>query len=242
MTELERELLATGHRLDWPAAADLAPQVRARLEAPPEHGFPWRRTLVIALALVAVAIGAAFAVPSARTAILRWLGLSHVDVVRVDRLPPTRRLTEADLGTKTTLAAAERRVGFAVLRPRQPPDAVYVFDAVGGRRVTLVYGTVPRPRLLLTEFRGIGTTQYVEKLVTPGAKIERVRVGGAPGLWFSGPHAVLYRLPGNFLELYTAKPLLAGRSLVWERPDGLTLRLEGKLTEAEAERIARSLR
>jgi hypothetical protein len=242
MTELERELRSTGDRLDWPAEPDLAPRVRARLEVTGERGTSWRRTLAIAFVLVAVAIGAAFAVPSARTAILRWLGLSHVRVVRVDRLPPTRRLTAADLGTKTTLVAAERRLGFTVLLPGERPDAVYLFEAVGSRRVTLVYGTFAKPRLLLSEFRGLGTAKYFEKLVTPGTKVERVRIGGAPGIWFSGPHAVLYRLPDNFRQLYTAKPLLAGNSLVWETSDGLTLRLEGNLTKDDAERIAGSIR
>src|SRR5919204_726307 len=241
MTELERELLGVGRRLDWPAQPELAPRVRAGLGAPVERGFAWRRPVLIALALFVVAIAAAFAVPSARTAILRWLGLSHVRVLRVDRLPPTRRLTGADLGTKTTLAAAERRLGFAILLPRERPDAVYLFDSFGTRRATLVYGSVTKPRLLLSEFRGVGTTKYVQKLVTPGTTVERVRVGGAPGLWFSGPHAVLYELPGKPRQLYTARPLLAGTTLVWERPNGLTLRLEGKLRKGEAERIARSL-
>jgi hypothetical protein len=242
MAELERELLAAGRRIDWPATPDLEPGVRARLETPVASVLPWRRTLLIGLAVVAVAIAAAFAVPSARTAILRWLGLSHVRVVRVDTLPPTRRLAAADLGTKTSLAAAERRLGLAVLQPRDRPDAVYVFDGTGSRRVTLVYGSVAKPRLLLSEFRGVGTTNYIQKMVKPGTTVERVRVGDAPGIWFSGTHAVLYELPGEPRNVYTAEPLLAGKTLVWERPNGLTLRLEGKLTKADAERIAKSLR
>jgi hypothetical protein len=242
MTELERELLAVGRRLDWPAESDLAPRVRARLEAPVERALPWRRTLAIALVLVAVAIGAVFAVPSARTAILRWLGLSHVRVVRVESLPPTRRLAVADLGTKTTIAAAERLLGFEVLQPRERPDAVYVFSQFGNPRVTLVYGSVAKPRLLLSEFRGTGTTKFVRKLVTGGTKVERVRVDKSPGLWFEGPHAVIYEAPNAPRVAYTAEPLLAGNTLVWERPGGLTLRLEGKLTKGDAERLASSLR
>jgi hypothetical protein len=242
MAELERELLAVGRRLDWPAEPDLAPRVRARLDAPVEPLVPWRRTLVIAVALLAVAIAAAFAVPSARTAILRWLGLSHVRVVHVDTLPPTRRLTENDLGTQTTLAAAERRLGFHVLQLRERPDAVYVVTEYGNPRVTLVYGSVAKPRLLLSEFRGVGTTKYIQKLVAPGTRVDRVRIDGAPGLWISGPHAVLYDLPGKPRQVYGSEPLLAGNTLVWEYGNGLTLRLEGKLTKGDAERLARSVR
>ena len=242
MAELERELFAIGRRVDWPAEPDLVPRVRARIEARVERAVPWRRTLVIALALLAVAIAAAFAVPSARTAILRWLGLSHVRVTYVETLPPTRRLTRADLGTKTTLAAAEPRLGFHLLQPRERPDAVYVFAAYGGARVTLVYGSVAKPRLLLSGFRGVGATKYIQKLVGQGTRVERVQVRGRPGLWISGPHAVLYELPGYSRGVLDSPPLLAGNTLVWEAQHGLTLRLEGMLTREEAERLARSLR
>ena len=242
MAELERELFAVSRRVDWPAEPDLAPRVRARLEARVERAVPWRRTLVIALALLAVAIAAAFAVPSARTAILRWLGLSHVRVVHVETLPPTRRLTKADLGAKTTLATAERRLGFHMLQPRERPDAVYVFAAYRNARVKLVYGSVAKPRLFLSEFRGVGASKYIHKLVGPGTRVERVQVRGRPGLWFSGTHAVLYELPGYPPRVFNSEPLLAGNTLVWEARHGLTLRLEGLLTKEDAERLARSLR
>jgi hypothetical protein len=242
MTELERALSAISRRVDWPAEPDLAPRVRARIEARVERPEPRRRTLVIALALMAVAIAAAFAVPPARTAILRWLGLSHVRVVHVETLPPTRRLTEADLGTKTTLAAAERRLGFHMLQLRERPDAVYVFTGYGSVRATLVYGSVANPRLLVSEFRGVGPTRYIQKLVGQGARVERVQVRGRPGLWVSGPHAVLYELPGYSRRVFNSEPLLAGNTLVWEARHELTLRLEGMLTKEEAERLARSLR
>ena len=61
MAELERELFAVSRRVDWPAEPDLAPRVRARMEARVERAVPWRRTLVIPLALLAVAIAAASA-------------------------------------------------------------------------------------------------------------------------------------------------------------------------------------
>src|SRR5436305_3837526 len=100
MAELERDLRAVS--VEWPPAPELAAHVRAQLAKPPP-GIAWRRPLVVALAVLAVAIAAAFAVPSARTAILRWLGLQHVSVVRVERLPPTRRLATADLGEAMSL-------------------------------------------------------------------------------------------------------------------------------------------
>ena len=163
-------------------------------------------------------------------------------MTRVSSLPPTRRLTTGDLGRKTTVAAAERRLGFAILEPRERPDAVYLLSRPGSKRLTLVYGSVRRPRLLLSEFRGTGTTTYIQKFVEPGTKVERVRIGDAPGIWIGGPHAVLYAAPGTGGVLYSDDPILAGSTLVWERPGGLTLRLEGTLTKAGAERLAGSLR
>lgn len=243
MAELERELIQLGGRVQWPREPQLATRVRARLDEAPRRVFPWRRTLVIALAVLAVAIAATFAVPSARTAILRWLGLEHVRVVEVDRLPPTRKLTQADLGRKTTLARAATQAGFALLSLHARPDAVYVLRDGGSVRVTLVYGSVEKPRLLLSEFRGVGVTKFVEKLYGSGTTVEPVRVRSAPGLWLSGaPHAVYYASPEDSDLIRINPPLLAGNTLVWERPDDLVVRLEGDLSKAKALELAATLR
>ena len=74
MPELERDLREVGRLLAFPPEPDLVPAVRARLGEAPR---PWpfaarRRVLVLALAALVVAIAAAFAVPPARTAILRF--------------------------------------------------------------------------------------------------------------------------------------------------------------------------
>jgi hypothetical protein len=243
MAELDRELILLGRRLEWPPEPQLAARVRARLGEEPRRAFPWRRTLVIALAVLAVAVAATFAVPSARTAVLRWLGLEHVRVVEVDHLPPTRKLSEADLGRKTTLARAATAAGFDPLTLRTRPDAVYVARTDGSARVTLVYGSVGKPRLLVSEFRGIGVTKFVEKLYGSGTRVEPVHVRSAPGLWLSGaPHAVYYASPENFDVIQINPPLLAGNTLVWERSDDLVVRLEGDLTKVEALELAKSLR
>jgi hypothetical protein len=243
MTELERRLTALGDALEWPAEPDLRARVRARVTEPPSPLLPWRRTLAIAFALLVVGLAAALAVPPARTAILRWFGLEHVKVVRVDELPPTRRLQPADLGRPTTLAAAGRVAGFTLLRLRgRAPDAVYLHYGLSGARVTLVYGSVARPRLLLGEFKGFGTSKFVEKLVDGGTKVERVHVGRAPGLWLSGaPHAVYYGDPEAPRNVYIDEPLLAGNTLVWERGE-VTFRIEGSLSESQAEKLAAKLR
>jgi hypothetical protein len=182
-------------------------------------------------------------VPPARSAILRWFGLSSVHVVRVDKLPPTRRLEATDLGDRTTFAAAQRRARFKLRRlAGSRPDSVYVAPTSTGVRVTLVYGSVDKPRVLLGEFRGVGTAKFVEKYATEGTTIERVRVAGNPGLWFSGaPHAVMYFDPDYPRLIYQDVPLLAGNTLVWES-GALTFRIEGDLSKADALELARKLR
>ena len=98
MSELERKLTALGAELEWPET----PAFSLRLEAAPARRSRWRRPLVVAIALVVVAIGIAFAVPPARSAILDFLHLGGVTVERVSTLP----------------AAEERPLGAELGRPR----------------------------------------------------------------------------------------------------------------------------
>ena len=117
MAELEGRLRELP--LDWPPQPDLTLAVRAAVASPRRRRFG-RRSLAVA---------AAFAVPPARTAILRWLGLHHVRVGRVAELPRTRPLNGAVLGTRTSLVDATRRAGFELSLPRgEQPDSVYAAE------------------------------------------------------------------------------------------------------------------
>lgn len=220
MAELERDLRAMAAYVDLPAERDLWPAVQARLGD--RRPTPWLRSAVVVAAAVALAVGIAFAVPPARGAILRFFGLEGVSIVRVEKLPSVPRLP-AVFGTRTTLDAAERRVGFRPLLPNIGPPAK-VFTDYSNQAVLLLYG---RPRPLRLEETGIGIFQ---KLVSGQQRVERVSVGGNPGVWLPDAHVV-----GDFFD----QPRMSGSALLWER-DGITLRLEGRLTKAEALRIARS--
>jgi hypothetical protein len=223
MADLERELLALGAWVDFPATPELAGRVRARLGE--RRRRPWRLVAVVAAVLV-VALGAAFAVPQSRSAILRFFGLKGVSVIQVDRLPPAGRGPIA-FGELTTLASAERELGFHALLPRLGrPDRVYV-DAAGGYLI-LLYGE-PRPRLRLSEFRQAGP--LIQKLTKFGQEVEPLTVNGGPGLWVPSGHVVF--------EL-GRQPRLAGSTLLWQQA-GLVLRIEGRLSKARALEIARSV-
>ena len=183
--------------------------------------------------MLVVAIGAALAVPAARTAILDWLGLRGVHIVRVEKLPPAPAIGNLDLGRPVTLAEARRRAPW-LLVPADEPDSAYISTAIPGGKVSLLWGTPTSVRLLLTEFRG--QDAYIEKLIEPEAKVEPVEIGSI-GAWLEEPHVLAFLdRDGRFRE-NTAR--LAGKTLLWQQGD-VTLRLEGELSKAEALRIARS--
>ena len=121
--------------------------------------------------MLVVAIGAALAVPAARTAILDWLGLRGAHIVRVEKLPPAPVIGNLDLGRPVTLAEARRRAPW-LLVPDDAPDSAYISTAVPGGKVSLLWGTPTSVRLLLTEFRG--RHAYIEKLIEPEAEVEPV--------------------------------------------------------------------
>ena len=222
MPELDAALRALGRQIEFPPTPDLASQLRNRLERPRR----WGRAVALALAVLVVAVGAVLAVPPARTAVLDWLGLRGVSIVRVDELPPTPPIGQLDLGRRVTLEEAPpwTRV------PDDEPDSVWVDNGT----VNLLWGTPNDVRLLLTEFRG---EPFIEKLIEGGAEVEHVTVNGGAGVWLDEPHVVMFRDPRGRLRDNAAR--LAGKTLLWRRGD-VTLRLEGDLSKAEALRIARS--
>jgi hypothetical protein len=249
VTELELRLRALGSDLDYPTTPDLAARLAERLagEGRARRPLVGRRALVLVLAALALAIGAAFAVPPARTAILEWLGLRGVEIRRTAE-PPAGTTTPAatigadlGLGTRVTLDEARRRALFPVSLPtlgELPPPEVYFASSLPGGQVALVYGPGER-RLLLTQFRARPGFPYIEKTAGPGTTIEPVEVGGQAGFWLSGDlHQVLYQDSSGEIQEETLR--LAGDVLLWER-GSVTLRLEGADSKAEALRIARSV-
>ena len=241
MTELERTLTRLGRELAWPETPDLASAVATRLASrrPTRFGLG-RRAVAVGLAVVAVALAGVLAVPSARTAVLEWLGLRSVRIERVAQLPATPARGRLELGERMRLAAARAQAGHAVLLPDRDgfrrPDSVWLDNALPGYPVSLVYGRVTRPRLLLTQFAG---GLLIEKSLGPRTTAEVVLVNGRRGIWIEGrPHRVLYESGGDVVE---DSPRLAGNTLLWER-GALTLRLEGELAREEAIGIAEAIR
>lgn len=231
MSELELRLEELGRELAFPPEPDLAAPVRQRSGARP---FPWR-PVALAFAVLVVAVATAFAVPQARSGILRFLHLGGATVVRVETLPQaTERSSAAGLGTPLSPREAERRAGFHLaLPPGERPRRVYLLGDALATVVVGGYGTT----LLLSEFPSFGAGS-LRKLTGDESGVETTTVGRAPALWIRGPHAFEYFGRSGFA---LAPVRVRGNVLLWVRGP-LTLRLEGQLTKAQALELARRVR
>jgi hypothetical protein len=241
MPELEHALRTVGRNLDYPAAPDMSDGVRRRLAEGdrPRAPFLRRRSLVVALAVLAVSVGAVMVVPQARSTVLDWLGIGGVTIRYVEELPRVEKATDnLGLGERVSLREARERAGFHVQVPTvdglaDPPGVYYRDDA---RQVAFLYGSEDSPKLLVTQ-AAVGSA--IEKLVSIGTGVERVSVDvETTGVWLSGEkHGLFY--PAAAEE----EPFrLVGNALVYETPLGITVRIEAEISKEEALRIARSMR
>jgi hypothetical protein len=244
MPELELALVELGRSIDFPPTPDLAARVRERIaaEQPPRRSFlPARRTLVIALAVAAVAIGALMAVPGTRAAILEFFGIRGVAIEQVETLPTVPKTADLNLGEPVTLDGARELADFDVVVPEAlgDPDEVYFSDFPPGGMVSFVYGSSEEPRALFTQFQATVRDTFLKKMEVT-TEVEFVDVDRQPGAFLSGaPHVFGYiDADGQFRE-ETLR--LVGNVLLWERAP-LTLRLEADIPLDEALRIARSVR
>jgi hypothetical protein len=234
MSELELALTNLGRELEYPATPDLVEPVRRRL-AQGRRPLAWRRPLVIALAALLVAAAAAMAVPQARSHILDWLGIGGVTIRYVDDLPKVEKATEdLGLGERMRLSDVRLQVAFSVRVPQiegLEDPAVYFRPAAS--QVSLLYGSEEEPRLLISQILATGALQ---KLLNSGTDVERVSAGGALGVWLEGGEHVLY-YPGGGEE----RQRLVGNTLILQRPDNVTVRIEADIPKEEALRIFRSM-
>jgi hypothetical protein len=246
VTELELQLLALREDVAWPPTPDLASAVQARVAREPRRQrrrawLPGRLVpAVVALLLVLLAFGALLAAsPGVRATLRDWLGIGSVRITRVQRLPDISPARKLALGRRATVAQANAHLGspIATVGALDPPDAIYLGDGVPAR-VSVVYAA--RPGLppgtagvgaLLDQLQG-DATGFIEKFVSGGVPIRRVRINGARGFFIGGTHTV--NLPDEL------RPRLAGNTVVWLR-DAVTYRLETRLGQAAALRLARSV-
>ena len=240
MPELELALRQLGGLVEFPPEPDLAAGVRRRLGESPARRWAPRRIALVALAVLVVAVGAAMVVPSARTAVLEWLGIKGVKVTRVETLPKVSLLNDFGLGERVSLPEARRRAPWLVephLDSLDPPDQIYFSPAVPLGQLSFLWGSKTEVQLLMTQAQG---EAFAEKMLGPGTDVEPANVDAHTGIWFTGdPHVFLFRDRRGDIREETAR--LARNTLLWQHGE-LTVRLEGELSKNAALEIARSVR
>jgi hypothetical protein len=216
MTELEQALVALGRELEFPATPDLTGTVRARLAR-----RRWQRPLVFGVAVAAVAIGVAMAVPPARSAILRFFHIGSVTVERVETLPPAKPLPfSTGLGPPVSHPTVALPKGLHATRYYARPGMAAALLRYRGKDV------------LYAVLRG-DQMGFTKKFVGPTTRIEEARIGEW-GMWFSGGMHVLIWRYGN---VHTR---LAGNVLIWLSGD-TTYRLEGQLDKSHMLALGRQI-
>jgi hypothetical protein len=221
--DLERELTALAREIDWPPTPALRPALTAR-------GHEVRRPLLAALALVVLAIAAAFAVPQSRGAILRFLHLGAATIQFVDTLPEAEEAPlSSHLGSTLSESDARALLGGSLQLPRLSPLPPLHAQ---GQIVSLLF--FDRGQAVLLSEANTGSGVFLKKIATSATSATAVQVGPDPGVWLSGaPHIVFF--PG-------APARLAGNVLIWQHGP-LTLRLEGHdLSQPQAIEFAQALR
>jgi hypothetical protein len=248
---LETQLHALGRELNAQIEdRDLTLAVTQQLTRPASparsHGRRARSRLAVAL-LTVVAILAL--IPPVRAAVRSFLDIGAVRVHEPGtRRPPGVTTAALDLGSRTILAQARRRM--TVVVPTAPgfgkPDEVWLAD-VGGGQLSLVYRAragLPRAAptnvgLLIQEFIGDGH-QVVSKHLTTNTRARPVMIGADQGVFLSGgEHFLYYTDPAGAQQLQNGR--LVGRALIFPRGP-LTIRIEGSLPLDRMLAIARSLR
>jgi hypothetical protein len=243
MNDVDRELRRLAEELEWPPTPDVAGAVRARIDAAPAPPRRWwypvaRLRPAVALPALALVLAATAAVPPARSAILRLLGIEAGErIVRTDRPPVAPRRPGAP-GERVTLEQARERVRFPVRVPGVlgPPPDVRFSARVPGGEVALVYGT----RHVLTAFQG-ATTPYAEKLLGPATELRHVSVAGARGIFISGGAFRYVALDRRGRVIERSARLVDANVLLWER-GRVAYRLETRAGLSQALRIAASVR
>jgi hypothetical protein len=131
-----------------------------------------------------------------------------------------------------TTRQAGRIVGFAPELPAHvAPTRVYVLDRVVASMV------LPGP-FVLSEFRG-SDAFVLKKVALSATSVSAVRVGDTQGLWLAGAaHDFAYVAADGSIRQRPARS--SGNVLLWSR-NGLTFRLAGKISRADAVRLAETV-
>jgi hypothetical protein len=245
---LDKRLLDLGTSIAFPPTPPLSAMVADRLRQPGRRwgtARPIGRGLPLAVAATVLLVGIAAAF---------GLGLGGLRLTfgPASFSPAPSLLAGPGLGEPSSLGQAREHVQFALRVPELAelgdPDLVYLADPPAGGAVTLLYGEragfPPDSRtgigLIVTQFRADIGPELFEKLIDSGVRVTATEVNGGTAWWIAGgDHFFFYRdATGRVVETTVR---LASATLIWEE-GGVTHRVEGAPSLADAIRVAESLR
>ncbi|MGX1883304.1 hypothetical protein [Streptomyces sp. NPDC055287] len=217
----------------------IAEAVPVPVAEPPGHGERLRawarrrwRLLTAALSGLLVAL---VLTPPVRAAVAEWFDFGGVEV-RYDPTAsaPPGRPGDGPPGCRQGLTVAEAalRAGFDPVLPaglREPTAASVSADR---RVLSVCWGEVR-----LDEFRATIDPLFHKATPVPAVYTE---VDGRTALWFPERHRLTLRLLDEASGPYAREVRSAGPTLLWQRSEGLTLRLEGVTSMDRAVDIAES--
>lgn len=231
---LEEQLADLARDVHVPVPDGLEEAVMARVAAASARGprrlwHRWRRWLA---GLLVGLLGAGVVASPVGASIREWFGLPGVSVTigddPVTATPPVPEATgSADLGRAADLA------GFPPLVPEALGEPEHV-EVSRDRLVVSLTWTTEAGTVRLDQFRGDVDPLFWKTTV----EADRVAVGLHEALWLPTAHRVEVVAADGSARTLPSR--LAAPTLLWV-VDGLTLRLEGRLTLDEATRIAESV-
>jgi hypothetical protein len=244
---LDDRLLELGRSIAFPATPPLAALVADRLRQPPRRfGLlrPISRGMALALAATVLLVGVV-------TAFGLGLGGLRLTFGPVSFSPIPSLLAGPGLGQPTSLADARGGVTFPLRVPALAelgdPDLVYLADPPAGGAVTLLYGErdgfaadpTTGIALIVTQFRADIGPELFEKLIDSGVSVTSASVHGHAAWWVAGGDHFFFYVDANGVRVESTLRL-AEDTLIWEE-DGVTHRVEGAPSLADAVRVAESL-
>ncbi len=264
--KLEAALVRAGKDIAYPPVPPVHARVRTQLAAEQNrrerNWLPGRsnpaRWAGVALAALLLSLALLIVFPDTREALAQLFGLRTVRILFITPPPtgavtpqptssPTPTLKPSVLCCETTLAEAQTYARFKILLPTETPSRVYFQELPNipdAQQVVLVFGDPQSPRWTLYEATNIVYGKLVfmyEKSAALGTVLAETTVNGQRALWLSGaPHILVYLDAQGQPVVGTERPVNAD-TLAWEQGD-ITFRLETKLSQEEAVRLAESLR
>ncbi len=243
MSVVEDRLEVLARALHLPATVDVDAIVQRRARTPSRTRVR-RSWAVRAVAAVAVVAAVITVVPSGRSTVARWLGLSSTRIEPVDPSTPTATFPPSSssgspvpdqFGLLVRDAEAEAGVTAFVPALLGAPMSVEVVHPPDSGQVVLTYA--PSDLLPASPVAGIGAlvstlpahlegTLFV-KMTDAGTDVREVTVNGVSGFWLSGaPHT--YAMIDRNGDVIADTLRLATNTLLWEQ-DGVTYRIEASV-------------